>query len=188
MKTIKQLLNDKRLLPLKNVTLFAILILSFHYFFRWWARGGNAYWPIAGEINILYEWLSDLLYVNSKWVLEYLSTLPFTFDDAKREFYINDGYVGVSHGCSGLKPLLQWIVLMTFFPGTWKKKLWFIPVGLVVVHMVNIFRITSLVAILYFGATQQQWDFAHDWILRPFFYVVMFAMWVLWVDKITAKK
>ena len=27
------------------------------------------------------------------------------------------------------------------------------------------------------------WHFTHDWILRPFFYVVIFLLWVWWVEK-----
>jgi len=29
----------------------------------------------------------------------------------------------------------------------------------------------------------EYWDFVHDWIVRPFFYVVMFMLWVWWNEK-----
>jgi exosortase/archaeosortase family protein len=75
---------------------------------------------------------------------------------------------------------------MLFFPGPWIHKLWFIPLGLIITHLVNVFRIDSLVIILDYYP--QHWHFTHDYILRPFFYVVMFGLWVFWVEKITPQK
>ena len=175
--------TNKNIQPLIDVALFAILIFSFHFFFRWWAYGDNKYWPIADIIYPVYDFLSNLLYVNSRWVLSHLTTIDFSFNDNTHTIELSKGYVSVNNGCSGLKQFLQWIVLMTLFPGPWKQKLWFIPLGIIIIHLVNIFRITTLSVILNFGATQTTWDFTHDWILRPFFYVVMFGMWVVWVEK-----
>ena len=75
---------------------------------------------------------------------------------------------------------------MTFFPGPWKHKAWFIPLGLVVIHLVNIFRISGLsILLIYFP---EHWQFTHDYIWRPFFYVVMFLLWVWWVEKFRDRK
>jgi hypothetical protein len=30
----------------------------------------------------------------------------------------------------------------------------------------------------------QHWDFSHDYLFRPFFYLVIFLLWVWWVEKI----
>ena len=185
---IVQLLKNKQLKPLINVAIFAILILGFHYFFRWWAYGDNKYWPIEGLVMPIYEFLANLLYNNSVWALQHLTNYEFTTDDSLRTIYIGKGYVAVNYGCSGFKQFLQWIVLMTFFPGPWKHKAWFIPTGLLVVHLVNVFRITSLSVFLVYNQSQTDWDFTHDWILRPFFYVVMFGMWVFWVEKFVDRK
>lgn len=183
---IKDIISSRQLTPIINVALFAILIFSFHYFFRWWAYGENKYWPIEGIVTPIYEFLTNLLYENSVWALKHLTNYSFTNNDEFRVIYLAEGGVAVNYGCSGFKQFLQWIVLLTFFPGPWKHKLWFIPAGLVVIHLVNIFRIDSLVIILdYFP---QYWKFTHDWLLRPFFYVVMFGMWVIWVEKFVDRK
>jgi len=174
-------ISNKQLRPLINVAIFAILILGFHFFFRWWAYGDNTYWPISGLVMPTYEFLANLLYTNSVWALKHLTNYEFTTNDTLRTIYMGKGYVAVNFGCSGLKQFLQWIVLMSFFPGPWKHKIWFIPTGLIVVHLVNIFRISSLsVLLLYYP---EYWHFTHDYILRPFFYVIMFGMWVIWVEK-----
>ena len=182
---IKQLISTNQLRPLKDVALFSILILGFHFFFRWWAYD-LSYWPFQGIINPTYKFLTDLLYNNSIWALKYLTAYEFTTDDSLRKIIIGSGSVSVNFGCSGLKQFLQWVILMGFFPGPWKKKLWFIPSGLIIIHLVNIFRISGLSILLEYYP--QYWNFSHDYLFRPFFYVVMFAMWVIWVEKFKGKK
>ena len=182
---ILRLIEHNKFKPLINVALFSILILGFHYFFRYWA-GSLHYWPIITFVSDINSFLMKLLYDNSLWVLQNLTTYDITYDDSSRTIWLGPGAVFVSSGCSGFKQFLQWIVLMTFFPGPCKQKLWFIPLGLVIVHLVNIFRIDVLVIILDYYP--QHWQFTHDWILRPFFYVVMFGMWVFWVEKFQSIK
>lgn len=181
-------LKIKDVTPLLDIAIFVILILGFHFFFRWWAYGENIYWPVETLVMPVYDFLSNLLFQNSVWVLQHFTNYDFTTDDTVRKIFVLNGYVGVNHGCSGFKQFLQWIVLMVFFPGSWKHKLWFIPLGLFVIHAVNIMRITSLSAYLCYNPSQANWDFAHDYILRPFFYVVMFLMWIIWNEKIRNNK
>jgi len=178
----KTLFHDKRLQPIRDVALFGILIVSFHFLFRFWANQLH-YWPIHDFINVVYEPLTQLLYDNSVWALKHLTTYDFTYLPDKRELWdtSSHGYVAVHYSCSGLKQFLQWIVLMVFFPGPWKHKLWFIPFGLVIIHLVNIFRITGLTILLKYYP--EHWQFTHDYLYRPFFYVVMFLLWVWWVEK-----
>jgi exosortase/archaeosortase family protein len=188
MLTFKQISSSNQLRPLINVAIFAILILGFHYFFRWWAYDDNKYWPIESIVMPIYEFMANLLYTNSVWAIQHLTGYEFKTNTELREIFMGTGRVSVNYGCSGFKQFLQWIVLMTFFPGPWKHKAWFILAGLIIIHIVNIFRISSLSIILHYGASQTQWDFTHDWILRPFFYVVMFGLWVFWVEKFVDKK
>jgi exosortase/archaeosortase family protein len=183
---LSSFLKEPRYRPLRDVALFGILILGFHFLFRFWAYQMH-YWPVHDALMPLYDRLSDLLYYNSKWVLQHLTDYDYMFVDPDRKIiYVpTNSYVKVNHGCSGLKQFLQWIVLMTFFPGPWKKKLWFIPLGLIIIHLVNIFRISGLsVVVIYWP---QHWHFIHDYVYRPFFYVVMFGLWVWWVEKFRGK-
>jgi len=178
----KTLLQDPRLKSLRDVVIFATILLSFHFLFRYWANQLH-YYPIHAAVGEINKFLMALLYENSLWALQHLTTIDFTTDPETRTFWYAGGSVYITTGCSGFKPFMQWIVLMLLFPGPWKHKLWFIPLGLLVTHLVNVFRIDSLVLVLdYFP---QHWHFTHDYILRPFFYVVMFGLWVFWVEKIT---
>jgi len=175
-------LHNKRFQPLTDVALFVVLILGFHFFFRFWAYHLH-YQPFQAIVMPVYEFLTRLLFNNSVWTLKHLTNYQFTTQGS--DILMGAGHVGVHSGCSGLKQFLEWVVLMTFFPGPWKHKFWFIPTGLIIIHLVNVFRISGLsILLLYFP---EHWQFTHDYIFRPFFYVVMFAMWVLWVEKFRNK-
>lgn len=179
---IKTILHDKRYHPLTDVALFAFLILGFHFFFRFWAYHLH-YAPLLTMVDPVYEFLTNLLFHNSVWALKHLTDYSFTTQG--RDILMGTGHVGVHYGCSGLKQFLEWIVLMTFFPGPWKHKAWFIPMGLVITHLVNVFRIAGLSVLLNYYP--EHWQFTHDYIFRPFFYVVMFGLWVIWVEKFRNK-
>jgi exosortase/archaeosortase family protein len=101
-------------------------------------------------------------------------------------FLANNGYVAVNESCSGLKIFLQFTVLMILFPGPWKHKLWYIPAGLIILHLTNIFRIVGLAQVTI--SLPQYWDFSHDYFFRPLFYVVIFTLWVIWVEYFYTKK
>jgi exosortase/archaeosortase family protein len=96
------------------------------------------------------------------------------------------GFIHINESCSGLKPILQFILLMILYPGPWKKKLWFIPMGVVIVHLTNLFRIIGLSVVIV--TEPQYWHFSHDNLFRPFFYVIIFLLWVWWVEKLIVSK
>ncbi len=123
--------------------------------------------------------LAHITFLVSSWLLQHVFVLEHTTEgDA---MYFDAGYVAINSGCSGLKLFYQFTFLMLFFLGPWKKKLWYIPMGVFIVFLTNLFRIIILSYTLYWWP--EQWDFVHTWILRPFFYVVIFALWVYWVEK-----
>lgn len=183
--TFKSFYNDPKFKSLKDIAIFCVLLLSFHFFYRYWAQDLH-YYPFYHQVAPINSFLMKLLYDSSLWVLQHWTNYDVTTDPETRTFWLNGGSVFISSGCSGFKQFLQWIFLMLLFPGPWKHKLWFIPAGLVITQLINIMRIDILVIILDYYP--QHWHFTHDYILRPFFYVVMFGLWVFWVEKITPQK
>ncbi len=191
--SINALIKKYHLYAFKDVTIFMIILLIFHVLWRTFVRDILSVEFITNSAN----WLAFQVFIASNWVLEVLNVNVTSFDELtisgalkRNVFYYaeNNGFVAVNLSCSGLKQFYQWFFLMLLYPGPWKHKLWFIPLGLLVVHLVNIFRIVSMVFVTI--NIPQHWDFSHDWILRPFFYVVMFLLWVWWNEKfyLNAKK
>ncbi len=172
------LIKKYKLQPIVDVAIFGIITVFFHYI--WW-HGLKTFLLNFAGFREMEAFLAHQVFLPSAWIVENILQYDITTRD-NTLFFGNTGYVAVEGSCSGLKQFYQWTVLMLLFPGPWLKKLWYIPLGLLVIHIVNILRIVILSVVVVYWP--QNWDFIHEWILRPFFYVVIFAMWVLWVEKI----
>lgn len=167
-----------KLQALVDVAIFCIITVFFH--FLWW-NGLKSLLLDYLSFGKMEAFMAHQVFVPSAWFVE--SILSYSMKTVGNGLYFeNGGYVEVVGSCSGLKQFYQWTVLMILFPGPWKKKIWYIPLGLLVIHIVNIFRIVILSVVVVHWP--QHWDFIHEWILRPFFYVVIFLMWVIWVEKL----
>jgi exosortase/archaeosortase family protein len=174
----------------KDVAIFMAILVFFH--FLWKIFDVNIVTVEFIKSSGLY--LAEKVFTASKWVLETLGVNIVTYDQLsidggfrKNVIYYpeNNGYVAVNLSCSGLKQFYQWVFLMLLYPGPSKHKAWFIPAGLVIIHIVNIFRIVGMTFVTIH--LPQQWDMIHDYVMRPFFYVVMFALWVWWNEKFYLK-
>lgn len=177
---LQAFIKKNKLTPLVDVFIFAVIILFFHQL--WWVWGLKKFLLQYMSFGELEQIMVNQVYYPSKWIVEHIIGYDINSIDATATMYFpNNGYVQVVGSCSGLKQFYQWIFLMVLFPGPWKDKLWYIPLGLVVIHIVNILRIVGLSVTVM--VLPQYWDFIHLWIFRVFFYVVIFVLWVIWVEK-----
>lgn len=160
-----------------DVALFAVITFTFHRL--WWdfARVIKGF----AAVNMTADWLADQVFVVSLWINQHVLGMHITTEYPNYMWFSNGGYVQVNESCSGLKQFYQIIVLFVLFPGPWKHKLWYIPMSIIIMHFVNIMRIVILSVMVLWKP--EYWDFTHDWILRPGFYVVIFGLWVVWVEK-----
>jgi exosortase family protein XrtF len=72
------------------------------------------------------------------------------------------------------------------FSGNWKHKLIFIPAGLILIHVFNIIR-TALLAIIV--VYKPGWtDFNHKYTFTATIYIVIFILWVVWVNYFSTSK
>jgi exosortase/archaeosortase family protein len=187
---IDQFFRKYHLYAFKDVAIFMMILIIFHYLWRTFI--GDAL--TLDFIRYSAQWLARQVYLQSAWFLNVTGVNVTAFDELTISgnlrhnvfFYAeNNGFVYVNLSCSGLKQFYQWFFLMILYPGPWKHKAWFIPFGILIIHLVNVFRILSMVFVTML--IPQHWDFAHDWILRPFFYVVMFFLWVWWNERFYLK-
>jgi exosortase/archaeosortase family protein len=177
---INLFIKKNKLAPIVDVALFSIIIVFFH--FLWWDFGLKSFLYNFASFESMEQFMARQVFLASAWfdmhILGYgIKTLNTTI-----YFPEINGFIEVNGSCSGLKQFYQWAVLMILFPGPWKQKLWYIPLGILIIHLNNILRIIILSVIV--ENCPDYWNFAHDWILRPFFYVIIFVLWVIWVEKI----
>ena len=178
---VMRFIREKNLDSLLDVALFIIITLTIHYTYRFWANQLQ-YVPVGDLIASGREWLSWQVYVQSIWFVEHVLGIDFTAVDQNSTMYFpNNGFIAVNRSCSGFKQMLQFGLLMLVFPGPWKHKLWYIPMGIFIMHLTNLFRITGLSVVII--NWPDYWDFSHDYLFRPFFYVVIFSLWVIWTER-----
>ena len=178
----KEFVKKRKLEPMVDVAIFIIITLVIHFSYRAWAA--HAYFPIPDVMNAMHDYLAEKVFTQSAWFIQHVLGMEITTVD-RTMYWANEGYIGINYGCSGLKQILQFALLMMVFPGPWIRKLWYIPLGMFIVHLTNLFRIIGLAEILVI--LPDYWKFSHDYIFRPIFYVVIFSLWVYWVEKLKNK-
>lgn len=166
---------------LVDIILFALITYIFHLIFRYFASDIMNIPFIITSSN----WLADRVFDATIWINKNIFGLKLTVAPNNIMYFKNTYGMEVNSSCSGLKQFYQVVVLFVLFPGPWKHKLWYIPFSIFIMFLTNIFRTVSLSLIqswnpLYF-------EFSHDWILRPFFYIILFGLWVIWVEKFRQK-
>jgi exosortase/archaeosortase family protein len=169
------MLHNKKLHPIKNILWFFVILFGFHFLY---SAMVNEEQVIPG-LEPLFDYLQRVLFVHSAWVVEHVVGYNIVRQGNAMVFE-GGGRLIVDQSCSAVKWFAHFLVLMLLFPGPWKHKLWFIPAGLAVTHLVNVIRITGLAIV--FVNRYETFDFFHDYVFRPFFYLVLFLMWVAWVE------
>lgn len=174
----------KQLLPLKDILLFFALLLGFHLVYMGWSQE-LGFWPVGRQMQGLFEWGSGGLLKQSVWLLQAMGIDLVHIDQT---IYANnyEAFVSVLPECTTLKQWMHWIVIMGFFTGPCKHKLWYIPLGIGAIHLTNLLRITGLLLIQIPFPTK--FHFFHDYFFKTLFYAVIFLMWVVWNEKFKRQK
>lgn len=175
---MKTWFNNPNLKPLKYVLYFFILLLSFHFIYIFWS-GTLKFYPVAEQVHQLFDKASTLLFNQSVWVLKVLN---INFTTEGQIIFVNShtAHITVSPGCTSLKQWMHWLFIMLLFPGPWKHKAWYIPLGLIVIQFINVFRVVGLSLMII--PWPQHFHFFHDYIFKTLFYLGIFMMWVVWVE------
>lgn len=171
------------LLPFKDVLLFLLLLFSFHFVYLGWSVGLH-FFPVGEAVQWLFAEVAEMLLAQSIFILQ---TLGVEFVLQGATLYTNQmqSFVSVLPECTTLKQWMHWLVIMLSFPGPWRHKLWYIPAGIVVIHLTNLFRVVGLLFIQI--PFPGQFHFFHDYVFKTLFYAVIFLMWVVWVESFRKK-
>ena len=103
-----------------------------------------------------------------------------------RLIFAEHGSICVGTGCSGLELYLLFFGFILLMKGSWKDKIWFIPLGFLTILALNIIRIVVL-SIIYYHVPQYL-NFNHKYTFVIIVYAAMFGLWILWIKKFSAKK
>ena len=127
---------------------------------------------------------SNIVYFSSNILksLGYNVLQEYPFDENFRTVII-DGVHGVWIGdpCNGIELFALFIGFVIAYPGRLINKLLFIPVGVVLIHIVNIIRVIALCMIDFYNS--ELLDFNHTYTFTITVYSFVFLLWYLWSTK-----
>ena len=108
-------------------------------------------------------------------------------DEASVRFFLDDVYrVKIVEGCNGLAVMILFLSFVVAFGGKILDILVFVPLGIFLIHLSNIVRITLLVYIYVYH--YQYADAFHDYVFPAIIYGMVFVLWVIWVNYFAFKK
>lgn len=101
---------------------------------------------------------------------------------ASDRFFVNQKSVArVVEGCNAVSVMILFAAFIVAFSTTFKRTALYIVAGIVVIHLLNVFRIAIICMGVYYYPQYSR--FLHDIVFPLFIYGVVFLLWVLWVLK-----
>lgn len=105
------------------------------------------------------------------------------------ETFIYGHVIGIqgSHGvfigtpCNGIDLMALFVGFILIFQGSWKNKIWFISLGMIIIHALNLFRVAALTIMA--KSAPELLDFNHKYTFTIILYGIVFIGWMIWVKK-----
>ncbi|MDD4993509.1 MAG: exosortase/archaeosortase family protein [Paludibacter sp.] len=177
----------EKLEPYKGVILFAVILMAANFFWKYNVLGDEdeglnslvTFWGI--DITAPFVWMAKHVAFVTEFILRTIG-FDIILKPDNVLGYSNGNGVQIIWACTGLKQSYIFLCIIAFNRGSWKKKIWYIPLGLLVVYTFNIFRIAFIAACM---ENHPDWfEFLHLYAFKYLFYGIIFLMWVLWEEKI----
>lgn len=110
-----------------------------------------------------------------------------TISDTDYQVLGIDGSDGVWIGssCNAITLFFLFAVFIAAYPGHQKSKLWYIPLGILLIHVLNIIRVVILALIAFYNPLYL--DFNHTYTFTFIIYGFIFLLWMTWVNKYSIK-
>jgi exosortase family protein XrtF len=126
-------------------------------------------------------WLSGAITHTSIGVLDLMG---YAVRGYNKVFGINiDGKacVFLGNACNGLDFMGVFCCFVLAYPASWKSKIWFIPVGIVAIHLLNVLRVVLLALNMHY--MRSTFDFNHKYTFMIAVYALIFWLWTTWIKR-----
>ena len=144
-----------------------------------------AYQYFLKDSTLLDEWLIHSMVLSVESVLRWMGFALYEVSTADFRWQVgianSVGMLEIGAPCDGLVLFALFAVFVLAFPGPWRRKAWFIPVGIVAIHLANLLRVLSLVIINFYRP--EALTFNHDYTWTVLIYGFIFWLWYLWTER-----
>jgi len=177
----------EKLAPYRGVIGFAVILTISNLFWKYNVLGDES----NTQVTFLGLDISETFIFMAKHIAQVTATIlhflgwNVSLDSTNMVRHETGNSAQIIWACSGLKQAYIYFCIIAFSRGPWLKKLWYIPLGLLIVYLFNIFRITVIVACI--DQHPNWFEFLHLYFFKYLFYGVIFGMWVYWEEKIVGK-
>jgi len=128
--------------------------------------------PITDHVSIQTAWLLSATGWDS-------TSEPETLKPTTNVREGNRNVIAIYEGCNGLNVMIIFVAFVMAF-GPWHQSgLWFIPLGLVVIHLANLARLYLLFLVSL--KMPHYLYFTHKYLFTAFIYLVTLLLWMVWV-------
>lgn len=160
---------------LRFVGIFVGLYLSLNVLYGLWVETYDLADPatvaVTRQSSSLLRWIGEDTYTKPK---DGTPTVSICKEDRV--------VVNVFEGCNGINVAIVFVAFMAAFGGNRKKMVWFIPLGLAMIHIANLLRVSGLFWVAeYF---EQYFYYVHKYAFTASIYVMVFLLWWIWIEKI----
>lgn len=135
------------------------------------------------------EWVVHNIVKGVELFLTSLGYSLISYEDPIWKLHVGiEGSLGVTVGapCDGIVLFALFAIFIIAFPGPVKHKAWFVPVGIVGIHLLNILRVAALAIIV---DINPDWlAFNHDYTFTILVYSAVIGLWYLWIQKYSPLK
>ena len=107
--------------------------------------------------------------------------IPHLSEPSMRVLINGKAIVRIVEGCNAISIMILFVSFIISFSGKFWQTITFVFLGLLLIHVLNVFRIVLLtIGLLYHKKYEH---LMHDIIFPLFIYGVVFGLWILWVNK-----
>jgi exosortase family protein XrtF len=164
--------------PAGNRLLFRFLLVAAAMYLVWFL--GYEQW--LGPDGRLDEALCNNIARCSVAVLQVLNFPAKLAPNLPRLVLMNgQSSVIVGAPCNGLVLYALFAGFVLAFPGAWVRKAWFIPVGMLIIWLLNVLRVAALAINQHYS--HQTVDFNHHYTFTFVVYGCIFGLWMLWARR-----
>ena len=170
----------------QGIVLFLVVMFASNFFWKLTVHGdenGLEASFLCFDLSTLFAGLCRHLAEVVHAIFNWLEITNYLYETTI--YHPNGEGVRIVWGCNGIKQSFIFAMIMLFARGPMKHKLWFIPLGLVCVYLINVSRLLFLTYIV--RDYPESFEFWHGGVTKYGFYGLIFLMWVFWNDYLVSR-
>jgi exosortase/archaeosortase family protein len=158
-----------------GIIYFFVILLVAHFFWKYTMLGDESNEAVtffgidlSAGFNAMVVHLTGMVYKVLVWLgydVEIVGNSIIRHD--------NGAAVRIIWACTGYKQAYIFATIILFYKGPFLRKLWYIPAGLVVVYLFNIFRMVMIIAAI--RKNPESFDFLHEGLYKYMFYGIILS-------------